>query len=141
MFALLLVVWTFGTFSLLPARTFHTQVDLAAGCSRNLQVALPPVFRPDERNLKLAATTLRGSEIFRLAAGRSANAVAAESESQPKRVAAIVTAYYQNSHADVIVSRLLETQTLDGKGETTRLKLVSLYIDQVPANDKSRRLA
>lgn len=57
------------------------------------------------------------------------------------RVAAVVTAYYHNSHADVIVSRLLQTDTLDGKGRRPKLKLVSLYTDQVPENDISRRLA
>ncbi|HUR38831.1 MAG TPA: hypothetical protein VM222_05035 [Planctomycetota bacterium] len=50
----------------------------------------------------------------------------------PKKVAAIVTAYYQNSHADVIASRLLETDTLDGKGRVSTLKLASLYTDQLP---------
>jgi len=59
---------------------------------------------------------------------------------EPKKIAALVTAYYHNSHADVIVSRLLETDTLDGQGKTYNLKLVSLYTDQVPANDKSRKL-
>jgi hypothetical protein len=48
----------------------------------------------------------------------------------PKKVAAIVTAYYHNSHADVIVSRLLETDTLDGKGRASTLKLASLFTDQ-----------
>jgi hypothetical protein len=59
----------------------------------------------------------------------------------PKRVAAIVTVYHHNSHADVIVSRLLQTYTLDGKGKSPRLKLASLYTDQAPKNDISRRLA
>lgn len=59
----------------------------------------------------------------------------------PKKIAAIVSTYFQNSHADVIVSRLVETQTLDDKGERLNLVLTSLYTDQVPATDKSRVLA
>jgi len=59
----------------------------------------------------------------------------------PKRIAAIVTEYRHNSHADVIVSRLLLTNTLDGKGKSPNLKLVSLYTDQVPENDTSRKWA
>jgi hypothetical protein len=57
------------------------------------------------------------------------------------RVAAVVTAYYENSHADVIVGRVLAGYTLDGQGERPRLQLASLYTDQVPANDLSRELA
>jgi hypothetical protein len=57
-----------------------------------------------------------------------------------KNVAAIVTVYRHNSHADVIVSRLLQTDTLDGKGKESPLKLVSLYTDQRPADDISRLL-
>src|SRR5258708_3599920 len=58
-----------------------------------------------------------------------------------KNVAAIVTVYFHNSHADVIASRLLQTYTLDGKGDESPLKLVSLYTDQKPENDISRLLA
>jgi hypothetical protein len=58
-----------------------------------------------------------------------------------KRVAALVTVYHHNSHADVLVSRLLQTETLDGKGASPRLKLVSVYTDQLPGNDMSRALA
>ena len=58
----------------------------------------------------------------------------------PKRIAAIVTEYRHNSHADVIVGRLVESHTLDGKGEFPTLKLVSLYTDQMPASDTSRDL-
>jgi hypothetical protein len=58
-----------------------------------------------------------------------------------KKIAAIVTVYSHNSHADIIVSRLLQTDTLDGKGRDSPLKLVSLYTDQKPETDISRRLA
>ncbi len=58
-----------------------------------------------------------------------------------KNVAAIVTVYQHNSHADIIVSRLLQTDTLDGKGKDSPLKLVSLYTDQRSARDTSRMLA
>jgi hypothetical protein len=58
----------------------------------------------------------------------------------PKKVAAIVTVYHHNSHADVIVSRILQTMTLDGTGQTARLQLAALYTDQVPSNDISRKL-
>lgn len=59
----------------------------------------------------------------------------------PKKIAAIVSVYNHNSHADAIVGRLIETHTLDGKGARPNLQLVSLYTDQVPPDDKSRRLA
>ncbi len=52
----------------------------------------------------------------------------------PPKVAALVTVYYHNSHADVIVSRLMQTLTLDGKGARPDLKLASLYIDQPKAS-------
>lgn len=57
------------------------------------------------------------------------------------RVAVITTVWYQNSHADVIGGRLLEGYNLNGQGEFPKLKLVSIFTDQVPANDKSRALA
>ncbi len=57
------------------------------------------------------------------------------------RVAAVVTEYRHNSHADIIVSRLLQTDTLDGKGKDSPLELVSLYTDQRPESDTSRMLA
>ena len=59
----------------------------------------------------------------------------------PKRVAAIVSTYFPASHADVIIGRLLKTYTLDGKGDSPRMRLASLYTDQVPRNDISRKLA
>src|SRR5438876_1812577 len=71
----------------------------------------------------------------------SASAAELTSPAPVKNVAAIVTVYHHNSHADMIVSRLLQTDTLDGKGKESPLKLVSLYTDQKPADDISRLLA
>ena len=59
----------------------------------------------------------------------------------PKRVAGVVTVYRHNTHADVIVGRLLNSLTLDGKGPRPALKLVSLYVDQVAEGELSRPLA
>ena len=56
-------------------------------------------------------------------------------------IAVVTTEWRHNSHADVIASRLVQGYNLDGKGEFPKLKLVSAYIDQFPANDMSRRLA
>ena len=74
-------------------------------------------------------------------ASAAADEPATTSPLAKKRVAALVTEYRHNSHADVIVSRLLQTDTLDGRGRESPLELVSLYTDQRPANDISRLLA
>ncbi len=58
----------------------------------------------------------------------------------PKRVAAVVTEYRRHSHADVILTKILEGYNLDGK-EFPRLRLVSLFVDQFPGGDMSRDLA
>ena len=55
-------------------------------------------------------------------------------------VAGIVTEYRENSHADVILGKILEGFAQDG-GAGPALKLVSLYTDQVPESDLSRALA
>jgi hypothetical protein len=56
-------------------------------------------------------------------------------------VAVVTTVWRHNAHADVIASRLVQGNTLDGQGEFPKLKLVSAYVDQFPENDMSRRLA
>lgn len=58
-----------------------------------------------------------------------------------KSVAAVVTTYHHNSHADVLVSRLLQTDTLDGRGRRPKLRLASLFTDQIHSRDISRPLA
>ena len=60
---------------------------------------------------------------------------------QRKTVAAIITEYRRNSHADVIVGRLLEGYEYYGERRTPQVRVVSLFTDQVPANDMSRTLA
>lgn len=64
-----------------------------------------------------------------------------EEKSKRPRIAAVVTEYRENSHADVIVTKLLEgckTLDLDYK---PGVEVASLYLDQVPYNDIGRETA
>ena len=58
----------------------------------------------------------------------------------PKRVAGVVTIFRKNSHADVLLSKILQGWREDG-GPGPNLKLVSLYVDQFPKDDLSVELA
>lgn len=55
-------------------------------------------------------------------------------------VAAVVTVYHRNSHADVIIGKILEGWTQEG-ALGPDLKLVSMYVDQVGEGDLSGPLA
>lgn len=55
-----------------------------------------------------------------------------------KNVAGVTSIYHHNAHADVILSRLLQTDTLDEKGQPSSLHMQSMYVDQVADNDYSR---
>ena len=55
-------------------------------------------------------------------------------------IAAVVTTYHNNAHADVIIGKVLEGWRQDGKAGPD-LKLVSMFTDQVPDEDLSRGLA
>lgn len=58
-----------------------------------------------------------------------------------KRVAVIVASWFPDSHPDVIFSRILKTYTLDGKGEPSRLKIVSVFSDKPTRDDLSPKYA
>ncbi len=57
-----------------------------------------------------------------------------EPEALPK-VAAATTVYHHNSHADVLLSRITESDSLDWTGRHPNLRLGSVYIDQYPERD------
>ncbi|GIS60122.1 MAG: hypothetical protein CM1200mP2_23470 [Planctomycetaceae bacterium] len=70
-----------------------------------------------------------------VAASSSSEVFAAARRKLP--VAAVVTEYRNNSHADVIVGKVLEGWRQDGQAGPD-LRLVSMYTDQVPKGDLSR---
>ncbi|MCU0702995.1 MAG: hypothetical protein MUF18_03290 [Fimbriiglobus sp.] len=85
---------------------------------------------PSRRDaIKLAAAAGLAS----LPAGR------AEEKFVIKSVAAVVTIYTPKSHADVILTKILQGWNHDG-GAGPALKLVSLYVDQFPDKDIAREL-
>src|SRR5919108_875104 len=57
------------------------------------------------------------------------------------RVAAIATVWRKDSHADVLISKLLAGYDLDAVPIRPSVDVVSLYVDQFPENDLSRRWA
>src|SRR5438270_802530 len=71
----------------------------------------------------------------------SAAAASLRAQATPKRIAAIVTEYRENSHADVIVGKYLDGYRQDGRPPNPRSRIGSRYPAQVPANDLSRRRA
>lgn len=64
-----------------------------------------------------------------------------ETRKNKKKIAAIVTEYRYNSHADVLIGRLMAGYSANGVWTPPLNQVVSLYADQTPANDQSRDLA
>lgn len=75
-----------------------------------------------------------------LALGLGNHSWAGEKSSKKVPIAAVVTTYGPNTHADVIVGKVLEGYRQDG-GPGPKMRLVSLYVDQTPKNDLSKALA
>src|SRR5690606_26522917 len=94
----------------------------------------------DERNVSTKLPR-RG---FLKAAGTTALALSARksfaASSQPLPIAAVVTCYTENSHADVIVGKILEGYEQNG-GPGPNLRVASVYVDQTPRRELSRKLA
>jgi hypothetical protein len=65
----------------------------------------------------------------------------AQAQRQPRRIAAIITEYRPNSHADVIVGKYLEGFNQDGRPPYPRSKVVSMFTEQVPKTDLSREMS
>lgn len=87
---------------------------------------------------RLAATSVAGATGVSNIAQQLANAADKKRKKLP--IAAVVTTYHNNSHADVIVGKVLEGYKQDG-GDGPDLKIASLFTDQVPSNDMSRAMA
>ena len=51
------------------------------------------------------------------------------------KVAAIITAYYRNSHADVFVGNILRGYYWEGKPHQSEVEIAAMYIDQTPSTD------
>ena len=72
----------------------------------------------------------------------AASSVAAlPAQRTPRRIAAIITEYRPNSHADVIVGKYLEGYNQDDKPPKPESRVVSMYTAQVPKTDMSRERA
>ncbi len=84
-------------------------------------------------------TFLGSSTALAMAAGWSQPLNAAQAR-DVKPVAGVATIYRKDSHADVLLGKILNGWKQDG-GAGPKLKLVSLYIDQFPADDLSVGLA
>ena len=60
---------------------------------------------------------------------------------EPRKIAALISEYRPGSHADAIIGKVLKGYYYNGQPRQPRVKLVSMFTDQVPDEDMSRDLA
>jgi hypothetical protein len=63
---------------------------------------------------------------------------AAMAASPRAKIAAVITAYYRNSHADVFIGNMLRGYYWEGKPHASALEIVAMYLAQAPSNDIGR---
>jgi len=68
----------------------------------------------------------------------ASSGVAALAASRHSKIAAIVTAYYRNSHADVFIGNMLRGFHWEGKPHESQLDIAAMYLEQTPENDIGR---
>src|ERR1700704_4395661 len=73
-----------------------------------------------------------------LATGAAPLVAAAQTRPARPKIAAVATTYFKYSHAQHIVDRFLEGYGWNGTHHYPAMDLVSLFVDQVGANDFSR---
>jgi hypothetical protein len=94
------------------------------------------------REIKYMADHLHRRDFLASSVGLlTAAAVSPAPQNAPKKLAAVVTVYHLNSHAEMIAGRFLEGFNLNGTGARPQSQAVSLFTDQRPKNDLSRSVA
>ncbi|NND06735.1 MAG: hypothetical protein HKN87_10175, partial [Saprospiraceae bacterium] len=88
--------------------------------------------------LSLTGTAIGQNASFLSLLAADASELSSEKKDKPKRIAAIITEFRENSHAEVIIGKYLEGYNRDNMEPFPQSKIVSMFTEQVPENDLSR---
>jgi len=88
--------------------------------------------------LSLTGTAIGANAPFVSLLAADVSELPSEKKDKPKRIAAIITEFRQNSHAEVIIGKYLEGYNRDNMEPFPQSKIVSMFTEQVPENDLSR---